>query len=287
MSSSSLREASEDDADAIAALFAASFGDARRVDAEEVRSWLRNEEIKPENVRVLEVAGRVVGYGDVWVEDGEVELDAAAPGHWEPFLEWAESRGSLAAVFCPPGHELAALAESRGYRYVRSSLTMQIELTDAPSPSPLPAGIAVRTYRDEDAEPLRAALNEAFVDGRNWHAVSATNFREFYLRARGFDPELWLLAFDGTELVGFSLAYGGRAGDPELGWVGTLGVRRPWRRRGLGEALLRRSFAALYDRGFRRIGLGVDAENPMGARRLYERAGMHEIRRQDRWERRT
>jgi len=69
MSSSSLREASEDDADAIAALFAASFGDARRVDAEEVRSWLRNEEIKPENVRVLEVAGRVVGYGDVWVED--------------------------------------------------------------------------------------------------------------------------------------------------------------------------------------------------------------------------
>jgi ribosomal protein S18 acetylase RimI-like enzyme len=164
---------------------------------------------------------------------------------------------------------------------------MQIEPSGPPEVSPLPAGLAVRTYRDEDAEPLRAALNEAFVDGRDWHDVSAGNFREFFLRARGFDPALWLLAFDGDELAGFSLAYAGRGGDPELGWIGTLGVRRPWRRRGLGEALLRRSFAALYDRGFRRVGLGVDAENPTGARRLYERAGMRAIRQQDRWERRA
>jgi ribosomal protein S18 acetylase RimI-like enzyme len=64
-----------------------------------------------------------------------------------------------------------------------------------------------------------------------------------------------------------------------------LGVRRPWRGRGLGEALLRRSFAALHARGQRRIRLSVDAENPTGATRLYERAGMRVLRESATWER--
>ena len=58
------------------------------------------------------------------------------------------------------------------------------------------------------------------------------------------------------------------------GWVGTLGVRRPWRKRGLGLALLYRSFGELYKRGKSVIGLGVDAANPTGATRLYRKAGM-------------
>ena len=56
-----------------------------------------------------------------------------------------------------------------------------------------------------------------------------------------------------------------RVGDPELGWIGTLGVRPAWRRRGLGEALLRAAFAELFARGRRRVGLGVDTENVTGA----------------------
>ena len=60
-----------------------------------------------------------------------------------------------------------------------------------------------------------------------------------------------------------------------LGWVGTLGVRPPWRKHGLGMALLKHSFAELYQRGYSTIGLTVDASNPTGATRLYERAGMH------------
>jgi ribosomal protein S18 acetylase RimI-like enzyme len=59
-----------------------------------------------------------------------------------------------------------------------------------------------------------------------------------------------------------------------MGWIGAIGVREHWRRRGLGLALLRHGFAELYRRGEHVIGLGVDAENPTGATRLYERAGM-------------
>ena len=51
-------------------------------------------------------------------------------------------------------------------------------------------------------------------------------------------------------------------------------MRRPWRRQGLGEALLLHSFRAFRERGFTRGTLGVDASSPTGATRLYERAGM-------------
>jgi mycothiol synthase len=86
-------------------------------------------------------------------------------------------------------------------------------------------------------------------------------------------------------VAGASLNYPERAGDPGQGWVGTLGVRRAWRRRGVGEALLRRSFALLHARGLRKVRLGVDAENLTGATRLYERVGMNVLRRSNTWER--
>ena len=57
-----------------------------------------------------------------------------------------------------------------------------------------------------------------------------------------------------------------------------LGVRRAWRRQGLGEALLLRSFAAFRQRGLTRGTLGVDASSVTGATRLYERAGMRVYR---------
>src|SRR4029079_12656768 len=88
-----------------------------------------------------------------------------------------------------------------------------------------------------------------------------------------FDPTLWPIALDrlSGEVAGFSLnRY--RMG---IGWIRTLGVRRRWRKRGLGEALLLHSFDEFYKRGTKTIGLGVDAQSPTGATRLYQRAGMH------------
>ena len=64
----------------------------------------------------------------------------------------------------------------------------------------------------------------------------------------------------------------------DIGWVDTLAVLRPWRRKGLGMALLLHSFGEFYRRGRRKVGLGVDSQNLTGAARLYERAGMHVAR---------
>lgn len=53
----------------------------------------------------------------------------------------------------------------------------------------------------------------------------------------------------------------------------TLGIRRPWRRQGLGLALLHHAYGECWRRGVRVVRLSVDAESPTGAPRLYERAG--------------
>jgi len=288
MSSSTLRQLRREDAERVASLFDEAYGDDRRLDAEEIRSWLRNEEIEPGWLKVLEEGGRVVGYGDIWVQDDEVALDAAAPGRWVAFFDWAESaareRGLPRVRVNPPaGHEVAAIAAKRGYRPSRSSFTMEIDLNERPAEPPLRHGLTLRSYETANEQSLHEALNAAFADDPLWHTVTPSNFREFYLRARGFDPSLWLLAWDGADLAGFVLGYPERSGDLTLGWVGTLGVLRAWRRRGLGEALLRRIFAELYDRGLRRVGLGVDAENVTGALRLYERVGMRRTRQMDNW----
>ena len=100
------------------------------------------------------------------------------------------------------------------------------------------------------------------------------NFRTFWRTNEKFDSTLYFLALDGDEVAGVSLCYPSADDDPDMGWVGSLGVRRPWRRTGLGLALLQRSFREFHQRGRHKVGLGVDAQNLTGATRLYTKAGM-------------
>ena len=92
---------------------------------------------------------------------------------------------------------------------------------------------------------------------------------------KSHDPALWFLALDGEEIAGMSLCFRHAPGQPDTGWIETLGVRRPWRRRGLGLALLQHTFREYYLRGIDKVALGVDAQSLTGATRLYEKAGMH------------
>jgi predicted N-acetyltransferase YhbS len=89
-----------------------------------------------------------------------------------------------------------------------------------------------------------------------------------------YDPALWFIAEEDGQVAGTAICEPSSVEDPNMGWVGTLGVRRTWRKRGVGMALLQHSFRALYLRGRRKVGLGVDAASLTGATRLYERAGM-------------
>jgi ribosomal protein S18 acetylase RimI-like enzyme len=65
---------------------------------------------------------------------------------------------------------------------------------------------------------------------------------------------------------------------PVEAWINTVGTRREWRGKGVARWLLAdvlRKIAA-SDTGFERSILGVDAENPTGALRLYRALGFDE-----------
>jgi mycothiol synthase len=172
----------------------------------------------------------------------------------------------------------------RGYQPVRHSFQMRIELDGDLEPPRWPNGIVVRTFDPgKDGEAVHRAHQEAFADEFEFNPLSYEEWRA-YAFVGAHDPSLWFLAEDGGEIAGICLCRPEWAGDSDLGWVGALAVRRPWRRKGLGLALLLHSFAELKARGKRRVGLGVDGLNPSGAVRLYERANMHVHRRSDQFQ---
>lgn len=165
-----------------------------------------------------------------------------------------------------------SLHKAEGYFPIRYHWRMEVKLT-APPPAPVwPAGIELRPFlREEHARLVWEAQNEAFRDHWGSHDVTFEEFTHRRFDGPEFDPSLWAIAWDGGQIAGFSLNRF-RMG---IGWVGTLGVRRPWRKKGLGSALLQYSFSEFHRRGKTTIGLGVDASNPTGATRLYQRAGMY------------
>ena len=100
-----------------------------------------------------------------------------------------------------------------------------------------------------------------------------------WVRDNKHDPALTFIAFESDEVAGVAV---NRYRD--IAWVGQLAVRRPWRKRGLGLALLLQAFNEFYQRGDRAVGLGVDAQSLTGATRLYEKAGMRVTRQYDTYE---
>ena len=89
-----------------------------------------------------------------------------------------------------------------------------------------------------------------------------------------FDPELFLVARDGRRVAGAVLCFP----TPEAGIVDQLAVRKPWRGRGLGKALLLHAMHRMAARGHERFQLGVDSHNATGAADLYRAVGMKTTR---------
>jgi mycothiol synthase len=177
------------------------------------------------------------------------------------------------------GNESAErLFRALGYAYERTFWMMRIELAAAPADAATPDGILIRTFeREKDERRVYDAISEAFAD--HWGSWSETfeHFQRSRIDGEGarFDPTLWFVALDGEEVVGAACCSATTPRVEDTGEVNLLAVRRPWRRRGVALALLRTAFAEMSRRGIPRCELGVDSENPTGATRVYERAGMH------------
>ena len=224
---------------------------------------------------------------DVTLHPDYDETDAG-----QRLLEWGEERANQAIARVPENARVAlasgtrktyaprkALLESFDMTHIRSFYTMRIDM-DSPPPTPTwPDGIRVKVFnRETDEIATIQAIEDAFKD--HWGHVDEPfeevlkHWQHWMDTSDLYDPTLWFLAMDGDEIVGASLCEPKSNDAPEAGYVAELGVRRPWRRRGVASALLYHSFGELWQRGTRAVTLGVDATSLTNATALYEKVGM-------------
>ncbi len=172
-----------------------------------------------------------------------------------------------------------ALLEARGYALTRRWERMLIEMSAPPEPPTPPAGVTIRAFvPGQDDRAFAEAMEEAQADEWGHIPLSAEQWRYFHVESvPNFDPTLYFVAEQDGEIIGGALCSWERPGEPEVGHVLYLAVRRLWRGRGVGLTLVRTILATFYARGKPRVGLGVDADSPTHANLLYRRVGMRAI----------
>ena len=163
-----------------------------------------------------------------------------------------------------------------------SSVRMRVDLNGAPPPAAWPDGIEVRPFRAGDERTVYDVHVETFADMTEPMRAGYDEWAHWLLQPPMFEPESWFLAFAGAEPAGIALCHI----HPEAGagMVAILGVRRRWRGRGLGRALLVHAFRHFARRGLPAVILGAESSSPTGADRLYESAGMRVTHRRLRYE---
>ena len=237
-----------------------------------------------QNARVVRDGDRIVGYGtargfgELWRAEGSVHPDALGRGIGRLLatgLEEDAARGGARRIHnavLEADSAAGRLLESLGYGAVRVFREMRIEL-DTPPPAPeWPYGLRVLRFDPErDALEFHAAHQEAFADHWAYTPRDFELWSKLNLAGERFDPTLWCVVRSGDEIAAGTICTGDTYGG---GFVQALFTRRPWRKQGLGAALLLDSFGRFWERGEHSVGLGVDAANDTGAFRLYERAGM-------------
>jgi GNAT superfamily N-acetyltransferase len=159
-----------------------------------------------------------------------------------------------------------------GYEGSRVFRRMRIDLDERPEAVTWPSGLELRPFQDgEDEQAYFDAIATSFAD--HWAAAPRTLERwESSMKTGEYDTSLWLQLFDGDQVV--AIASGKVTG--ESGWIPNVGVVPDYRRRGLAKRLLRELFGRYWDKGIKRVELGVDAENRHSAIDLYLGAGMRQ-----------
>jgi mycothiol synthase len=182
-----------------------------------------------------------------------------------------EARVTLSAWLPSTDLEGFERYQQAGFSEIRRHWRMMIDLAEEPAAPVWPEGLALRPFVPErDTRAVFEMVDVAFRD--HWGSLphDFEDWKHLTVERADFDPSLWFIACEGEQVAGGALCANGA-----IGWVDTLGILRPWRRLGLGLAILQHAFGAFYSRGQRTVGLGVDSQNLTGAVQLYQRAGMH------------
>jgi len=273
---------------------------------EQLETFLRSPAIDPDRdiLTVHDADGRVIAGAAFELRQpgvssmtfGWVHPDAYGLGLGQAIVDWGVANARSLVDEAPDGalveHVMPVnvknarairLAERNGFTPSRYFLEMATQLGDDIEVAQLTEGLSLRTmHPDEGIARLSAALDDAFRDHFGHVDAPIENViarMENFRASAMWDDSLVWLAEDAGEIAGFCVCIRSRGANPKEGYVGSLGVRRPWRKRGLARFLLTNAFAEYQRRGYESVALDVDADSPTGATRLYESVGMSEVSR--------
>jgi mycothiol synthase len=174
---------------------------------------------------------------------------------------------------------LLKLFEAHGYKTNLSFLIMELDLPRNLEAPQWPESVCVRTFiSNQDEQATYLADEEASKDKGYHQPLDFEGWvKRMRLKSENFDPNLWFLAYDerSAETAGVALNF--YHPESKVGWIDHLSVRRHWRKKGIGKALLLHSLHGFYQRGIRRIKLSVDSKSLTNAPRLYESVGMKTV----------
>jgi ribosomal protein S18 acetylase RimI-like enzyme len=234
---------------------------------------------------------------------GAVVPDRRGQGIGTELVGWLVARGGAVAAAratdAPGWLEIGAsegdrareeLYEAFGFTPLRYYFEMRRPLGDlTPTPRSVPEPLRLVPYDFAYDAAARAAHNEAFRDHFAAIELDEETWHRWVTRGQGFRPDCSFLVLDGDEIAGYVLNSIHPDDWPGLGftegWTHQLGVRRPWRSRGIATVLLDHSAAAFADEGLDFATLDVDAENPTGALGLYESQGYRRDKTRVAWSR--
>ncbi|HET7143824.1 MAG TPA: GNAT family N-acetyltransferase, partial [Anaerolineales bacterium] len=167
--------------------------------------------------------------------------------------------------------------EARGYKSDISFLIMEVDLAQEPPPPKWPDSITGRTFMANQDEQATWQADEDAAKDKGYH--DPLNYEKWAVRMgmdkQFFDPGVWFLAFENDELAGVVLNV--IRENTTVAWVDHLSVRRAWRNKGIGRALLLHSFGDFFRRGIKTIKLSVDSKSLTNAPHLYESVGMKTV----------
>ncbi|HEY9473921.1 MAG TPA: GNAT family N-acetyltransferase [Mycobacteriales bacterium] len=262
---------------------------------------------------VAEVGGQTVGYTwmDWWTEvDGSrlyLLLGWVVPawrrhGIGTAMLRWQEQQAAaFAATHTSPGvavlggnadedqPDTRALLLANGYRVAFTVVWMARDLTAEPvgqrvgqqvAEATLPAGIELRPVAHVHHPWIHRAIEECFAEDRTGHLPRTFAEYRHDVRERQSDTTLWTVAWDGDEIAAVMINEIRPNGTGLTPW---LAVRAPWRRRGIGRALMLIGLRRLSERGVTSTALATIAQNPHHSAALYQSLGYRVTRRQPRY----
>ena len=217
---------------------------------------------------------------------------------WDRLHEWIVARARDFLPLAPSGAQVSLFTEAieqdvskkaavarAGFSLARIFYRMRMDLGRELSVATIPAGIEVRKMRPDELPRVAEVHVDVFRDHWGHGDKSPEEFaNEWIEETAGQSSGFSHVAVTDGKIVGYALCEDRYRGDTAIGHISTLGVRRPYRGRGIATALLSNVLSTFQEAKCTAARLGVDGDSPTGATRLYEKAGMAVIEQVNRYE---